>query len=163
MILIIHPSGCPSPDVKDTLIFHVPVARVMVQDPVTVPKISLIGQTYGIKMVEDVSVITSQTLRSSVRFGISNDIKFDYSKINNTTLPDIIFTKPGIMAAQSGSGQNPTWYNQSYTSDLENRRFMETDSYEGTPLGRAELIKLYGLIFGVAETSESIFSAINQK
>ena len=159
----INSSGCPIPtETKDSVIFHVPVESVMIQDRVTVPKISLVGQTYSIKYAEDSSAVTSTSFRSAIRYGISTDIKFDYSKISNDSFPDIIFTRPGFVNGADGL-QNPTWYNQSYTKNLEDIRFMETDSFEKTALGRAELLKLYGIIFGVPDTADSIFSAIDQK
>lgn len=154
--------GCPVPtEQKDSKVFYVPVESAMVQERVTVPKISLIGQTYSIKYVEDASPIASTTFGSAVRYGIVEDIKYDYSKIKNDSFPDIIFTKPGLM--MSNGTENPTWYNQSYTNDLEALRFLETDSYEQTALGRSELLKLYGIIFGVSDSAESIFSAVDQK
>jgi hypothetical protein len=39
-------------------------------------------------------------------------------------------------------------------------QFIDTDAGESTPLGRAELLKLHGLIFGVAKTAQAIFDSI---
>jgi len=154
--------GCLAPtEHKNAKVFYVPVESGMLQDRVTVPKISLIGQTYSIGYVEDASSISSSTFRSAVNYGVVNDISFDYSQIKNGSYPDVIFTKPGIM--MKDKVENPSWYNQSYTSDLEALRFSETDSFEQTALGRAELLKLYGIFFGVSDSAESIFSAVEQK
>jgi len=154
--------GCPAPTKhKDSKVIYVPVESAMVQERVTVPKINLIGQTYSIKYVEDASSITSTTFQSAVRYGIVEDISFDYSRLRNDSYPDVIFTKPGTMMRDGV--ENPTWYNQSFTSGLEALRFLETDAYEKTPLGRAELLKLYGIIFGVSDSADSIFSAVEQK
>ena len=43
---------------------------------------------------------------------------------------------------------------------LSSTQFIDTDSGESTPLGRAELLKLHGLIFGVAKTAQAIFDSI---
>lgn len=154
--------GCPAPtEQANSKVFFVPIESGMVQDRVTVPKISLIGQTYSIPYVEDSSSISSSTFISAVKYGIVNDINFDYSQIKNTSYPDVIFSKPGTMMRDNV--ENPTWYNQSFTSALEALRFSETDAFEQTALGRAELLKLYGIFFGVSDSAESIFSAVEQK
>jgi iron complex transport system substrate-binding protein len=39
-------------------------------------------------------------------------------------------------------------------------QFVDTDAGEASPLGRAELVKLYGLMFGVSKTATAIFDSI---
>ena len=158
--------GCPTPPglTANTTVIEVPVSKVMIQDTVTVPKITLIGQGSAIEFVEDSTFITTRSVRTALFAGSVTDVQFDYTKVNGA-LPDVIVTDPGMLMSMNGTTMipNPTWYNQSFTQTLESRRLMETDASEKTPLGRAELIKLYGLLFGISESANSVFTAIEQK
>ncbi len=150
--------GCPDPGLgPSVVVISVPVGSMYVGQKTTIPKVTAIGQSASIRYIEDQSMTSTESVIQQLSTNLTTSIGSNYALLSNAP-PDAIVTGPGQIS-QNGAN-NPSWYNQPYTGLLEGRRFIDTDSLENSPLARAELIKVFGMLFGIPETARALFSSI---
>jgi len=143
--------GCPAPELNGYKEFHVPVDSAFLQETVVVPKIHLIGQRPKLVAVETGQWITTPQLRDDIENGVVVDIERNYTKLYELPegIPDVLIT---------GSGDSSDW--EGWTEELEARRILDADPGELSPLGRAELVKIAGILFGAEDTAQALFDLI---
>jgi iron complex transport system substrate-binding protein len=149
--------GCPSPGLDPRYKeIYVPVSSAFVQQTPTVPKFYLLGQRAKVTAVESDDFLTTAEILDDVRDGFVLDIDLNYTRlldaaVNPRGLPDVLVTGSGNITRASWVANVTTF---------EARRFIDNDAGETSPLGRAELMKLYGILCGVEDTAVAIFSTI---
>jgi hypothetical protein len=143
--------GCPSPNLGAGWIeTFVPVRSISVHETVAVPKVYMLGQRAKMIASDSISFATTEELLDDVRDGSVLDIRGNFSRmIEANAVPDVLLTGSGPFSAASGFSLYPI---------LSQRRILDADPGESSPLGRAELIKLTGMVkyvcFAVCKTKK---------
>lgn len=145
------PDNIPS----DATIVRIPLENSLVQSTVHVGLVEELGAADAIKGVSDVNFIKSEEIKSRLIKGKVEDcgpwLAPDIEKIIKLQ-PDAIFVSP----YQEGG-------NYGRITELGLPIIYVADYMENEPLGRAEWIKYYGILFGQANKADSIFSKIEKK
>jgi len=153
-ILLIR-CGCPAPSgFENHKRFWVPVESAFVEETVAVPKLYLLGQRAKLTAIASALFVTTEELLDDVHNGFVFDIQNNYTNLLSAPqgLPQILIT-----------GTGPTSSKMGWQGSFDAIRWLDSDPGEATPLGRAELIKLYGIIFGVEDTANGIFDLIESR
>lgn len=136
-------------------IIRIPVERVLVFSTVHTGLISWLGKSDAIAGICDALYITTP----EVREGIENGSVVDCGTITNPDLEKIAVLNPDLIMLSPY--QN---------SDVLNRvkrlgiPVLECADYmEQTPLGRAEWMRFYGLIFGCSSVADSLFNSVESR
>jgi iron complex transport system substrate-binding protein len=144
--------GCPSPNVGgDSKEFYVPVSSVLIEETVAVPKLYMIGQGQKVVAVASSAFVTTTQLLDDVRAGLVVDIQSNFTRLLTAlpALPDVLLTGTGSTSSKRG-----------WTAEMTARQFLDADAGETSPLGRAELVKLTGLLTGAEDAANAVFGLI---
>eukprot|EP01147_Barroeca_monosierra_P001456 gene1456-4615_t len=142
--------GCPSPNIAGYKEFHVPVNSAFLEETVVVPRIHLIGQRSRLVAVASSAFITTQTILDDIANEVVLDIQNNYTRLFELDkLPDVLIT-----------GTRDNSQREGWTTHMEDRQFLDADPGETTPLGRAELVKLTGYLFGAEDAAQAIFDLV---
>ncbi|MCH5235031.1 MAG: ABC transporter substrate-binding protein [Muribaculaceae bacterium] len=140
---------------QDATIVRIPLEKSLVQSTVHIGLIEELGGVESIKGVADVNFIKSKEIKRRLEEGSVFDcgqwLNPDLEKILQLQ-PDAIFVSP----YQEGG-------NYGRITELGFPIIYVADYMEMEPLGRAEWIKYYGILFGKAKEADSIFSDVEKK
>ena len=140
---------------KDATIVRIPLEKSLVQSTVHIGLIEELCGGMAIKGVSDVNFIKSKEIKRRLEEGSVVDcgqwLNPDLEKILQLQ-PDAIFVSP----YQDGG-------NYGRITELNLPIIYVADYMENEPLGRAEWIKYYGLLFGKTNEADSIFSRVENK
>lgn len=157
--LVLVRCGCPAPaDVGglgvNVRLFFVPVSTVFIEETVAVPKLYLIGQRDKVNSIASVTFVTTPELREDVANGIVQDIANNFTRLSllATGLPDVLLTGSGSTSRKTG-----------WTGAMTERQILDSDAGETSPLGRAELVKLTGVLTGSEDSANTIFSMVKAR
>jgi iron complex transport system substrate-binding protein len=141
--------GCPRPALSGSFAlaatFFVPVSSIFIDETVAIPKVMLLGQRSKLTAINSVEFVTTPELRSDVAEGSTVDIKGNWSTLLAAGVPDVLLTGSGFMEI------DPLF---------RDRQLIDADSGETSPLGRAEHVKLTGLLFGAEDTANALFDLV---
>lgn len=136
-------------------VVKIPLEKSLVQSTVHIGLIEELGGIEAIKGVSDVNFIKSKEIKRRLKEGSVVDcgqwLNPDLEKILQLQ-PDAIFVSP----YQDGG-------NYGRITELGLPIIYVADYMEMEPLGRAEWIKYYGLLFGKEKEADSIFSNVESK
>lgn len=151
--LILVRCGCPSPNLGITGAkeIYVPISSISVHETAAVPKVYLLGQRSKLIAADSVSFATTEELLSDIENGSSLDIQGNFTRLFPDHVPDVLLTGSGTFSAASQFSNFPI---------LATRRVLDADAGERSPLGRAELIKQVGLLFGAEDTANAVFGDV---
>lgn len=139
----------------DATIIRIPLENSLVQSTVHIGLIEELGSEEAIKGVSDVRFIKSKEIKKRMEDSRVVDcgswLSPDLEKILHLQ-PDAIFVSP----YQEGG-------NYGRITELGFPILYVADYMEKEPLGRAEWIKYYGLLFGKASEADSMFSIVENK
>lgn len=137
----------------DAIVVDIPLKRALVQESVHVGLIEEFGADDAIAGVSDVDYILS----SSIKERIEKGEVIDCGSWMRPDMEKIIRLRPdGILMSPYQNGGN---FEQ--LSQLNIPIIFTADYTESTPLGRAEWIKYFGLLFGHESSAASIFNDVS--
>lgn len=156
-LILVHDS-CAASISRDNLpqgtIVNIPLKKSLVATTVHTSLLNEMGCVESIAAVCDAQYVNIEALKDRLAKGLVTDC-------GNAMAPDIEHI---IAASPDGMLLSP--YENIDLQKLENLNIpiiQCADYVETSPLGRAEWIKLYGLIYGVADKADSIFRATRQR
>lgn len=141
---------------SDKSIVQVPLESIVVTSTTHIPSMDLLGVSDRLIGFPNLDYISSPTVRNLIDKGGIREIGHNES-LNTEVLvemdPDALvgFALDGVPSAYASLEQTsiPVFYNADWT--------------ETHPLGKAEWIKFFGLLFGKQNKADSIFSAIEKQ
>lgn len=153
-ILIPEQSEIPD-DIPQGVVVRVPLRRALVYSSVHTSLLTELGMTSAIAGVCDVKYQHDTLLLSRVASGSIADC-------GSATMPDIekimVLSPDAVLLSPYENSGTHGKLGQMGIPLIECADYMET-----TPLGRAEWIKLYGLLFGCVSRAEEMFSTIESE
>lgn len=132
-------------------IVHLPVSRVVCLSTTHIAFIDLLSETSKIVGVSGVQYISNEHIDKRVNDGLIKDVGYEQAiniELIMSIKPDIVFSY-GVGAEAAG-----------YLHKLKELKIPVVfigDYLEDSPLGKAEWIKAFGMIFGKAELADSLF------
>lgn len=146
------PRGEEVPRIAGTTKVEIPLAKSLVYSAVYAGVIDEIGAAKAITAVADAEYINNPYVRNGVAEGRITDVGSTMAPVVEKVVaasPDAILASPFQNAGYGAVGQLNI-------PIIEMADYMET-----TPLGRAEWIKLIGLLYGRYNVADSIYQAVS--
>jgi len=148
-----HTFSSPDPDAK---IIRTPVERIICTSTTHIPLLDYLDETQALVGFPTPDYISSPAMRSHIRQGNVTDLGIDQSM--NTELA--LSLEPDVIMAYALSGNNAA---NRKLSELGIPVLINAEYLEEHPLGRAEWIKLAGLLFNKVEMGDSLFQKIESE
>lgn len=153
-ILVPHDEKLPTSLPKGTII-HIPLRKAVIYTSVHSSLATQIGATQNIAGICDLQYISQDVIRQGVRSkriaDLGNSMSPDVEKLMSLK-PDGILVSP--FENSGGYGR----VGQLGIPIIECADYMEP-----TPLGRAEWVKFYGLLFGQEKKADSLFTSVKRQ
>lgn len=141
----------PEPDAGT--IIQVPVKRIIATSTTHLPPLDLLGVEKSLVGFPETDYISNSTIRNLIESGNIQDVGIN----ERLDVESVILTQPDVVIGYGVEGENPT-YNNIQKAGIP--VLFSGAWVEKHPLGRAEWIKLYGLLFGKQKQADSIFNKI---
>jgi iron complex transport system substrate-binding protein len=145
----------PSRFDDSTKIILVPVKKIICTSTTHIAMIDALGEEASIAGVSGARYVFNELVADRIRNGLIPEIGYDAGIDNELILkiaPDLL-----IMYGIGGEGEG-------YTAKLREmgiKVMFDADYLENDPLGKAELIKLFGALYCKENISDSIFNSIS--
>ena len=130
-----------------TNVFTVPVRGLFLQDTVQVALLDELGAVDALRAYADTQYISSAAVRRHIRENNVVDVVMTTSPFYGTDYA-LLATLPGIGAYVVNTYGHASTVTQLNASGLDGKVLLIDELSEGTPLGRAEWIKVMGLVTG---------------
>lgn len=147
------PRGEDAPHIEGATKVEIPLANSLVYSAVYTGAIDELGAANAIKAVADAAYINNANITEGIASGRITDVGSAMSPVVELVVaasPDAILASPYQNAGYGAVGQ------------LGIPIIEMADYMEPTPLGRAEWIKLIGLLYGRYNMADSIYGAVTQ-
>ena len=149
----------PSPNIPDSLqkyaAIQVPIKSIVVTSTTHIPALELLGVENKLVGFPNTDYISSEKTRTLIETGKVREIGTNQS-LNTEVLLDM---QPDVIIGFGVDGEKKTYDNlqQNGLKILYNG-----DWTEQHPLGRAEWIQLFGVLFGLEEKADQVFKTIEK-
>lgn len=143
----------PDKDLKGRNHLHVPVKKMVATSTTHIPMIELLGTANSLVGFPNTDYISSEKTRQRIKNGEVTDLGNE-QHFNTEVL---ISLQPDVVIAFS-MGKSSKMYNTIEQNGIP--VIYNGDWLEATPLGRAEWIKFFGVLFGKEKEADSIFNDI---
>ncbi len=151
---LLIPDDQPVPDhPATTQVIRTPVSRLIATSTTHIPILDYLDKTNSLVGFPNPDYISSPAMRKRIDEGAVTNIGIDQAPDPET----VISLQPDLIMAYSMTSD---------LGELERLRragipyLLNADYLEGHPLGRAEWIKVAGLLFNSEETADSVFNSI---
>lgn len=137
----------------ENTIFYNPIKRIVVTSTTHIPMLELLNEETSLVGFPNTKYISSKKTRELINQGKIKELGKEQSI--NTEL--LLYLQPGLVIGFSMNSNNKMYRN------IEKAGIpviINNDWQEKTPLGRAEWIKFFGVIFGKEKLADSIFKNI---
>ncbi len=141
------------PELDAGTIIQVPVKRIIATSTTHLPPLDLLGVEKSLVGFPETDYISNSTIRNLIESGNIQDVGIN----ERLDVESVILTQPDVVIGYGVEGENPT-YNNIQKAGIP--VLFSGAWVEKHPLGRAEWIKLYGLLFGKQKQADSIFNKI---
>ena len=151
-LLIEKGAEIPSP-IRDQKIIKTPVKELVVTSTTHIPMLELLNEEHSLVGFPNLQYISSAKTRAL----ISNGTIVELGKEENINTEVLLNLQPEIVVGFSMSSNNKMFVN------IEKAGIpvlLNGDWLEETPLGRAEWIKFFGVLFNKEQEADSIFNTI---
>ncbi|WP_310994155.1 ABC transporter substrate-binding protein [Aequorivita marina] len=137
-------------------VVQVPIEKMVVTSTTHIPSLEMLGETNSLVGFPDLSFISSEKTRKR----IANDEITELGKNEDINTEILIDLAPDAIIGFAIDGNNSTFSTIQKTGIpvLYNSDWTET-----SPLGKAEWIKFFGLLFKKEKQADSIFNTIEKK
>lgn len=153
---ILHKSSAKIPDsLQKYTAIQVPIQTIVVTSTTHIPALELLGVEEKLIAFPNTDYISSEKTRTLIETGKIREIGTNQS-LNTEILLDI---QPDVIIGFGVDGEKKTYDNlqQNGLKILYNG-----DWTEQHPLGRAEWIQLFGVLFGLEEKADEVFKTIEK-
>ncbi|MCF6348889.1 MAG: ABC transporter substrate-binding protein [Flavobacteriaceae bacterium] len=154
-ILIPKGNNVPS-EIKGLKVIRIPIKRLVVTSTTHIPMLELLNEENSLVGFPNLQYISSSKTRKLIANGNIKELGNEQD-INTEVLLDL---QPEIVIGFSMSSNNKVF------SNIEKagiQVLLNGDWLEETPLGRAEWIKFFGVLFGKEKQADSIFNEIKKQ
>ena len=150
---VLYPHESKRPNVKADAFIPIPIQSIVCTSTTHIPLLDYLGETDKLVGFPTTDYISSEKMRARIDSGKVVDLGID----NALNIERLIELNPELVMAYTMTGDYGQLdkIQQAGIPVLINAEYMEPD-----PLGRAEWIKLAGLLFGKEAEADSVFSAI---
>ena len=135
-------------------IITVPVRKVILMSTTYLPMVSILGDEESIKGVSGTGFIFDNKIRSRVSEGLIHDVGYE----ENLNKELIFRLAPELIIAYGVGSEAAGNFRKLQESGI--KIFFNADYLENSPLGRAEWIKVFGLLFGKEKRADSVFNIL---
>ncbi len=153
---VLKNAGAKIPDsLKSAETITVPVKSIVVTSTTHIPSLEMLGEENTLVGFPELSYISSEKVRARIDSGNIRELGQNQS----LNIESIIDLQPDVIIGYGIDNSNPM---------LDNLRrnglkiIVNGDWNEQTPLGKAEWIRLYGVLYGKEKIADSIFSTIEK-
>ncbi|MAT89309.1 MAG: ABC transporter substrate-binding protein [Flavobacteriaceae bacterium] len=149
------PKGNPHPEGQFDAVVEVPIETIVVTSTTHIPSLEMLGETNRLVGFPNLAYISSEKTRKRIDAGKITELGKNES-LNTELLIDL---SPKAVVTFAVEGDNKT------VKTLEKTRIpviYNADWTETHPLGKAEWIKFFGILFGKEQQADSIFSSIEK-
>ena len=139
-----------------TNIIKIPVKKIVVTSTTHIPMLELLGEEQALVGFPNTKYVSSKKTRKLIDSGVIQELGMDAS-LNTEILIDL---EPDVVIGFSMNAGNKSFQ----TIERANIPvIINGDWLEETPLGRAEWLKLFGILFGKESLADSIFLNIENE
>ncbi len=144
-----------NPEDYDAIV-QIPIKRIVVTSTTHIPSLEMLGETESLVGFPNLGYISSEKTRQRISEG--NVTELGKNEAINTEI--LIDLSPDVVIGFAIDGNNSTFSKIQKTGIpvLYNSDWTET-----SPLGKAEWIKFFGLLFNKEKQADSIFSVIEKE
>ena len=150
---MIEEQGSLPEDVTFDAVVEVPIKNIVVTSTTHIPSLEMLGETNSLVGFPNLSYISSEETRTQIDKGKIQELGKNES-INTEVLIDL---NPDLVVTFAVEGNNKT------VSTIQKTGipvFYNSDWTEKSPLGKAEWIKFFGVLFNKEQKADSIFREI---
>ena len=144
-----------NPEQFDAIV-ETPVESIVVTSTTHIPSLDLLGVSNYLVGFPNLDYISSKTIRERIKKGSVTELGKN-EDINTEVLIDL---NPNLVIGFAVEGANKTLNTIKHTGIPV---LYNGDWTENSPLGKAEWIKFFGVIFGMENKADSIFSEIEDQ
>lgn len=135
--------------------FKVPVEKIVVSSTTHIPMLELLGVENSLIGFQNTQYVSSEKTRKRIDAGLIKDLGKEFA-LNTEVLFDL---EPDVVVGFAMTKTNKTY---NLIEEMGIPVVLNGDWLEETPLGRAEWIKFFGLLYDKEEEADSIFSQIEK-
>lgn len=141
---------------KNHLILSVPIKNIVVTSTTHIPSLEMLNVEKSLVGFPNLDYISSEKVRSLIETGKIKEL----GQNQNLNTEVIIDLNPDVFIGYGIDNKNPTLDNLEKSGI---KIMLNGDWNEKTPLGKAEWIKYFGVLFGKEKQADSIFSEIEKE
>lgn len=146
------PSG-----IDTSAIIQVPVRRIVCMSTTYLAMISALGEEQSIKGISGIDLIFNGSLKEKVERGIIADVGYE----DNLNKELVIQIAPDLMMVYGVGSEATAYLNK--IRELGFRILFNADYLETDPLGKAEWIKVFGVLFCKEKQADDLFFSISNE
>jgi len=140
----------------NAIVFHQPIKSIVVTSTTHIPMLELLNESDALIGFPNAKYISSEKTRKL----IDNGKIIELGKEQNINTELLIDLKPDVVIGFSMGSNNKTFENIKKAGIPV---IINNDWLEKSPLGRAEWIKFFGVLFNKTKLADSIFNTIEKK
>lgn len=154
---VLHKKGFLIPDSLSTLpAITIPVKRVIATSTTHLPSIEMLGESASLVGFPMLDYISSPIFRAAINAGAVQELGTN----QNLNIEAMLSLKPDVVISFGIDNSNPI---MDKVSKAGIPVIFNGDWNETTPLGKAEWIKLFGVLYDKADKADSIFNSIESE
>jgi iron complex transport system substrate-binding protein len=138
-------------------VIYVPVRRIICMSTTYLAMISALGEDSAVKGISGVDLIFNEDLREKVEMGEVADVGYE----DNLNKELIIQIDPDLLMVYGVGSESSGYLNK--IKELGYRTIFNADYLETDPLGKAEWIKVFGVLFCKEKEANNLFFSISNK
>jgi iron complex transport system substrate-binding protein len=145
------------PGIDTSSVIYVPVRRIICMSTTYIAMISALGEESAVKGISGVDLIFNENLREKIKRGEVADVGYE----DNLNKELIIQIDPDLLMVYGVGSESSGYLNK--IKELRYRTVFNADYLETDPLGKAEWIKVFGVLFCKEKEADSLFCSILNK
>jgi iron complex transport system substrate-binding protein len=149
-------NGIVPDSLKSLSVIQIPIQSIIVTSTTHIPSLEMLGVENSLKGFPNLDFISSNKVRTL----IDNKKIKEIGREQDLNTEIIVDLNPNLIVGYGIDNNNPT-YDNLEKSGL--KVIFNGDWNEQTPLGKAEWIKLFGVLYGLDKKAETIFNKIENE
>lgn len=149
-------SGIVPDSLQKFMIVSVPIKNIMVTSTTHIPSLEMLGVENSLIGFPNLNYISSEKVRNRIDLGKVTELGQNQD-LNTEVIIDL---NPDVLIGYGIDNKNPTLDNLEKSGV---KIMLNGDWNEQTPLGKAEWIKFFGVLYGKEKRADSIFTTIEKE
>ncbi|MCO6173962.1 ABC transporter substrate-binding protein [Flavobacterium sp. NRK F10] len=151
---VLHKKGTTVPDsLSQYTAIEIPVQKIIVTSTTHIPSLEMLGEENKLVAFPTTDYISSEKTRALIDEGKIRDL----GNNQNLNTEVILELQPDVIVGFSVNGSMKAYKNLERNGQ---KIILNSDWTEQTPLGKAEWIKFFGVLFDKSEEAEKLFNQI---